>query len=254
MSIASNDDLTGMMQASEAVGKTLKAMREYAKPGMSTLELDEFGAAILDAFGARPAPKISYGFPGCACISVNHAVAHGIPAAHIILQEGDLVNIDVSAELNGFFADNGGSFVLGQDFQHLNPLVESSKNALRKALQQIRHGVKIAEVGRTIAKSAQKDGFTVIKNLLGHGIGRSLHEPPHGIPCFYDRFNRGKFQKNAVVAVETFISTRANYAIDTGDGWTLSTADGSFVAQHEHTIVVTDKEPIILTASNGIWD
>ncbi len=252
MSITSQAELAGMQRVSEAVGLTLKRMREYAQPGMSTKELDTYGGNILKQLGAKSAPNVTYGFPGWTCISLNHEIAHGIPSNKVILKEGDLVNIDVSAELDGYYADNGGSFVLGQDLNGLQPLVATSKRSLLKAIGQIRGGVKIAEIGRIIELEAKKAGFKVIKNLVGHGVGRSLHESPHQIPCYYDRTNLGRFKKNSVVAIETFISTKTSYAHEKGDGWTYITPDGSFVAQHEHTIVVTDSHPIILTAANQI--
>ncbi|MFB9862693.1 type I methionyl aminopeptidase [Rufibacter immobilis] len=253
MSITNHEDLAGIKAVSEAVGVTLKKMRDYAQPGMSTLELDEYGYGVLKQYGANPAPKLVYGFPGYACISVNHEIAHGIPSAKVILKEGDLVNVDVSAELNGYYADNGGSFILGQDVQQLGPLVEASKRILQKAIQQIKGGVKISEVGRLIETEAKKAGYKVIRNLVGHGVGRSLHEEPSEIPNYYDRFNTSRFKKNSVVAIETFISTKAALAQESGDGWTYVTKDGSFVAQHEHTILVTDGAPIILTEANQIW-
>lgn len=252
MSITSQAELQGMQKASEAVAITLRQMREHARPGMSTAELDEYGRQVLERFGAKSAPKLTYGFPGWTCISINNEIAHGIPAKHKILREGDLVNVDVSAELDGFWADNGGSFVLGTDIHQHAQLVDASRNILLQAISNIRDGVKIAHIGGLIEAAAGKRGFRVIRNLTGHGIGRGLHEEPHSIANFYDKYNKGKFRKNDVVAVETFISTRSNWAYDAGDGWTLITRDGSFVAQHEHTIVVTDAAPLILTKDNGI--
>jgi methionyl aminopeptidase len=253
MSITSGEELLGMRRVSEAVGITLRKMREYARPGMNCRELDEYGGSILKKYGARAAPKLSYGFPGYTCISVNHEVAHGIPSPEKILQEGDLVNIDVSAELNGFWSDNGGSFVLGtHDRGNLEPLVNASKEILMQAISIIRPGMRIAEFGRTIETAARRKGYRVIRNLVGHGIGRSLHEHPKYIPNYYDAGNRDRFRKNMVVAVETFISTGATNAKETPDGWTLVTGDTSYVAQHEHTLMITDKEPMILTLANGI--
>jgi methionine aminopeptidase, type I len=252
MSIETSNDLTGMQAISDVVGIVLKQMQEYAKPGMSTRALDNYGGELLRQYGARPAPKLMYGFPGHTCVSVNQEVAHGIPSANVILQEGDLVNVDVSAERNGYFSDNGGSFVLGNDIHQHNKLVNASKRILRAAIARIRAGMRIAEIGRYIETEARKAGFTVIKNLVGHGVGRSLHEAPFEIPCWYDRTNTARFKKNAVVAIETFISTRATAVVEKGDGWTYITRDGSFVAQHEHTIVVTDEQPVILTTANGI--
>lgn len=254
MSISSEADLIGLQRVSEAVGITLKDMRMYAQPGMTTRELDEYGGRMLAALGAKSAPRLTYGFPGWTCISVNNEVAHGLPSARKVLQEGDLVNIDVSAEMGGYWADNGGSFVLGNDIHHHQPLVDASRQILRTALSRIRGGVRIADVGGLIEAEARKAGFRVIKNLVGHGVGRSLHEEPKEIPCYYDRHNRQRFKKNSVVAVETFISTRATFAHQLSDGWTLVTKDGSFVAQHEHTVVVTDGHPLILTEANSIWE
>ncbi|MBX0291161.1 type I methionyl aminopeptidase [Hymenobacter sp. HSC-4F20] len=254
MSITSQADLAGLQRISAAVGTTLKQMREYAQPGMTTKEIDDYGGRILAALGANSAPRLTYGFPGWTCISVNNEVAHGIPSARKVLQQGDLVNIDVSAELDGYWADNGGSFVLGADIHNHQPLVDASRQILRTALSRIRGGVRIADIGGLIETEARKAGFRVIKNLVGHGIGRSLHEEPSEIPCYYDRYNLKRFKKNSVVAVETFISTRATLAHQLNDGWTLATKDGSFVAQHEHTIVITDDKPLILTEANSIWE
>ena len=253
MSIESQTDLLKMSKVSEAVGETLRQMREYAQPGMSTKALDEYGYAILQSYGARPAPNLVYGFPAWTCISLNQEAAHGIPSEKAILKEGDLVNIDVSAELDGYYADNGGSFILGEDKQNLQPLVDASRRILQKAIMQIKGGMRIAELGRFIQNEAKKSGFKVIKNLVGHGVGKSLHEAPTEIPCFYDRNNRTRFKKNTVVAIETFISTRASQVYEQGNGWTFVTKDGSFVAQHEHTLVVTDGKPLILTEANQIW-
>lgn len=196
-------------------------------------------------------PAVTYGFPGFTCISVNEEAAHGIPSSRI-LKSGDLVNIDVSAELDGYFADNGCSFVLGEDLNGHQKLVDASVQILYAALRQIHGGTKIAELGLFIETEAKRRGFETIRNLVGHGIGRNLHEAPTEIPCFYDKSNFGRFRKNSVVAVETFISTKARYVYEGANGWTYSARDGSFVAQHEHTILITDHEPIILTAANGI--
>jgi len=253
MSIASHEELLGMRKVSEVVALALRKMREYALPGMDCRELDEYGGRLILAAGANPAPKMSYGFPGYTCISVNHEVAHGIPASTKILREGDLVNIDVSAELDGFWSDNGGSFVLGGKDPHAHqPLVDASEEILMKAIATIRPGMRIAELGRFIESSARKRGYRVIRNLVGHGIGRKLHEHPKYIPNYYDGSNIDRFRKNMVVAIETFISTGSVYAKDSNDGWTLVSGDKSFVAQHEHTIMITDELPLILTAANGI--
>lgn len=254
MSITLESELTGIKKISEAVAITLKEMRNYSKPGMTAKELDDFGGKILNDLGAKSAPRLTYGFPGWTCISVNNEVAHGVPSEKKILQEGDLINIDVSAELDGFWSDNGGSFVLGNDINDHQHLVDTSKQILQQAIKSIKGGVRISDIGQLIETEAKKCRYKVIRNLTGHGIGRSLHEEPHNIANYRDRFNRIRFKKNSVVAVETFISTHSTIAKTQNDGWTLIGDKGGYVAQHEHTIIVTDGMPIILTEMNEIWN
>ena len=254
MSITRETELIGMQKASEAVAYTLKEMRNYAQPGMTTKQLDNYGAAILSGFGAKSAPILAYRFPGWTCISVNNEFCHGIPSDNRILKQGDLVNIDVSAELNGFWSDNGGSFVLGEDVNRHQKLIDASKQILHKAIYNIKGGVRISDIGHLIETEAKKRGYKVIKNLTGHGIGKSLHEEPSEIANYRDRFNPTRFKKNSVVAIETFISTMSTYAETLNDGWTMAGNKGGFMAQHEHTIVVTDGRPIVLTEMNEIWN
>ena len=253
MSITRETELIGMQKASDAVALALKEMRNYARPGLPTKQLDDYGGQILSDLGARSAPNLAYGFPGWTCISVNNEFCHGIPSDRKTLKEGDLVNIDVSAELDGFWSDNGGSFVLGPDINKHQELVDVSKEILRRAIRSIKAGVRIADIGLLIESEAKRRGYKVIRNLTGHGIGRKLHEAPDEIANYHNRLNLGRFKKNSVVAVETFISTTSTYARTLQDGWTMVGNNGGYMAQHEHTIVVTDAEPYILTAGNEIW-
>lgn len=246
MSISKEADLNGMKKASEAVAVTLKQMIAYAQVGMTTKELDNFGASVLKEFGAKSAPKLTYGFPGYTCISINNEFCHGIPSNRK-LQEGDLINIDVSAEVNGFWSDNGSSFVLGNDIHQHQKLVNASEEILRNAISNIRGGTLIADIGHLIETQAKRKGYKVIKNLGGHGIGRALHEQPHDLLNYKDRSDRRRFKKNDVVAIETFISTSSTIVETLHDGWTMVGNKGGFMAQHEHTIVITDNQPIILT-------
>ncbi|PRD47854.1 type I methionyl aminopeptidase [Sphingobacterium haloxyli] len=252
MSITNETELLGMKKVSEAVACTLKQMIDYARPGMTTKELDDYGAKVLSDFGAKSAPYLTYNFPGWTCISVNNEFFHGIPSDKRILQEGDIVNIDVSAELDGFWSDNGGSFVLGQDINQHQHLVEASKYILKKAIANIRGGTRIADIGHLIASEAKKRGYKVIKNFAGHGVGRGLHEEPHDLLNYRDRFDKRRFKKDSVIALETFITTDSTLGQTLADGWTVVGDKGGYMAQHEHTIVVTGDKPIILTEMNGI--
>ena len=254
MSITGEAELTGMKKVSDVVAYTLKEMQSYARPGISTKALDDFGAGILKDFGANSAPYMTYKFPGWTCISTGNEFCHGIPSTKRILQEGDLINVDVSAELEGFWSDNGASFVLGEDTNGHQQLVDASKDILQKAITNIKGGIRISDIRYLIETEAKKRGYKVIKNLTGHGIGRSLHEEPSEIANYKDKFNRTRFKKNSVVAIETFISTASTYAVTLNDGWTMVGNRGGYMAQHEHTIVVTDGQPIILTEKNGIWN
>lgn len=254
MSITKESELVGMQKISEAVAYTLKEMRKFAQPGITTKELDNYGGQILNDLGAKSAPYLTYGFPGWTCISTNNEFCHGIPSNRKVLKEGDLINIDVSAELDGFWSDNGASFVIGNDVNQHQQLVEASKQILHKAIYNIKGGVRIADIGLLIETEAKKRGYKVIKNLTGHGVGRSLHEEPSEIANFRDKYNTTRFKKNSVVAIETFISTTSTYAETLHDGWTMVGNKGGFMAQHEHTIVVTDGKPIVLTEMNDIWN
>ena len=254
MSITNNQELDGMQKASHAVAYTLRKMIEFTKVGMSTKELDEYGASILTALQANSAPFKTYGFPGFTCISINQEFCHGIPTENRILQEGDLINIDVSAELNGYWSDNGCSFVVGKDLFNHQKLIDASKEILEKTLDNIRGGVKIADIGHLMETEAKKRGYKVIKNLGGHGIGKSLHEEPDELLNYKNRYDQRRFKKNSVVAIETFISTHSTYAVELSDGWTMVGDKGGFMAQHEHTILITDRKPIILTQENNIFN
>jgi methionyl aminopeptidase len=252
MIIKTEEELQGMQRVSEAVALTLLKMKAFTQIGKSTKEIDEYGRQLLEAMSAKSAPYETYQFPGYSCISVNHEFAHGIPSEQVVIKNGDIINIDVSAELDGFWADNGCTFIVGEDIQGLQHLVDTSRHILLDALDLICGGVKIADIGKLIETKARKAGYTVIHDLTGHGVGRSLHEEPDAILNYYDRNDKRRFRKDSVVAIETFISTRSTHVVTEADGWAFTGDKGGFVAQHEHTILVTSGKPLILTAGNGI--
>lgn len=253
MIVKTQEELEGITTVSEAVALTLGKMKAYSQIGMSTRDIDEYGRQILEALGAKSAPFETYGFPGYTCISVNQEFAHGIPSDKVILKNGDIINIDVSAELAGFWSDNGCSFVVGEDIQGVQHLIDTSKEILLDAIAQIKGGTRICDTGKLIETKAKKAGYTVIRDLGGHGVGRSLHEAPDAIMNYYNQYDTNRrFRKDTVVAIETFISTKSTLIKTASDGWGFTGNKGGFVAQHEHTILIGSDKPIILTAANGI--
>jgi methionyl aminopeptidase len=214
---------------------------------MSAFELDQLAGKFLLAHGARSAPKLTYQFPGFTCISVANEMAHGIPTKRKILREGDLVNIDVSAEKDGYFADAGGSFVLGKNAE-LQKLSAATERALAAALREAKAGAKIHRIGWAIENEAKKSGYSVIRNIGSHGVGRALHEAPEFIAGYFDAKDTRTLTENLVISIEPFLSNGAEWVEDSGDGWTLKTSHRFRSAQFEHSLVITKNEPMILTA------
>lgn len=221
-------------------------MKAATKPGVTTKELDEIAGRMFAEKGAISGPKGEYDFPGYTCISVNHEVAHGIPGSRVI-EEGDLVNIDVSGSLDGYFADTGISFVVGDGYEAKEKLCAVAKSAFDRAMTKVKAGSKLNQIGKAVEREARDHGLTVIMNLTGHGVGRSLHEKPDHVLNYYDAWDSTILKDGMVLAVEPFISEKAEHIVESGDGWTFITPDKSLVAQIEHTIVVTKNKPIILT-------
>ena len=247
MSVSSPSQLLPLKKVGQIVAQTIRLMREKARPGMTTRDLDRLAHAYFNPLGARSAPRLTYDFPGETCISVNDQIAHGIPGDRV-LQKGDLVNVDVSLECDGYFADSGASFCLEEASQEKKRLCATSEHILNTVVSAVRHGMHIREIGKRIHSMATQAGYNVILNLAGHGTGRALHEEPFDILNYEDPRDNRVLESGSVIAIETFISTGAQFAMEAKDGWTLTTHDGSLVAQFEHTLVVRNQEPIILTA------
>jgi methionyl aminopeptidase len=246
MSIESEADLIALRKIGRIVANCLQVMGKALEPGMTTRELDGIGEKYLDLHGARSAPKLSYHFPGTTCISVNEETAHGIPGSKV-LRASDLVNIDVSAELNGYFADTGGSFIIPPESELKTTLCLATKRALKLAMKEASAGKLLNGIGRAIETEARRNHLTVIENLGSHGVGRALHEAPGFIPSYYDPKDKRVLKKNQVITIEPFLSTGAREVFETGDGWTLATSKKFLTAQYEHTMVITDGHPLILT-------
>ena len=246
MSINSEKDLEKLRKIGRIVARCLQFMQSKLEPGMTTGELDALGGQFLEAHGARSAPMLSYNFPGYTCISVNEEAAHGIPGARV-LAAGDLVNIDVSAELDGYFADTGGSAIIPPESKLHLQICAVAKRALERAMLEAKAGAKLNRIGHAIESEAVANGLTVIENIGSHGVGRALHEEPGFIPGYYDKKDKRVLQENQVITIEPFISSGAREVFDTGDGWTLATQPGIFTAQYEHTLVITRGKPLIMT-------
>lgn len=246
MCIEGEEDLAALRRIGRIVARALRAMMRQVRPGISTAELDAIGRRQLERWGARAAPSLVYGFPGTTCISVDDEAAHGIPGQRI-LRRGELVNLDVSAELDGYFADTGASVPVGTVSAEKRRLCHHTRRALQGALRAARAGQPMNGVGRAIEREARRGGFAVIRNLAGHGVGRNIHEYPDGLNSYCDTADRRRFRHGLVVAIEPFLSTGAEWVKRSADGWTEKTPDGSVTAQFEHTVVITRGKPMVMT-------
>jgi len=248
MTIENENDLDALKRIGAIVARTLQAMGKALEPGMTTRELDQIGAQLLEAEGAQPAPALTYNFPGATCISVFPDIAHGIPGDRV-LKAGDLVNIDVSAELNGYFADTGSSFVMPPKAAKLERLARDGKRAMWAGVNSVRAGAKLGDIGRAIQSFADREGYTLIRNLASHGVGRGLHEEPGAIPTWHEPGERRKIPEGLVFTIEPFLSMGSQWAVEGGDEWTLRADTGRPTVQFEHTLVATKRGAVVLTAA-----
>jgi methionyl aminopeptidase len=246
MTIETQEDVVALKRIGRIVSLTLQRMLDAAQPGMTTRELDRLGERWLAEHGARSAPQLTYGFPGATCISINEEAAHGIPGERVI-RAGDVLNIDVSAELDGYFADTGGTTVVPPTTAQKARLCHATRTALAQAMKQARAGQPINAIGAAIERTAKAYGFKVIENLGSHGVGRALHEAPEHIPGYFDPSDRRTLHEGMVITIEPFLSTRSRIVTETGDGWTLAGASGNLSAQYEHTMIITRGAPIVVT-------
>ncbi len=245
MTIDSAADLEGMLAIGKIVRAAFDAMRSAARPGMTTAELDAIGAAVLKKKGARSAPQLMYDFPGATCISVNEEAAHGIPGPRI-LAAGDMINIDVSAELGGYVADMGESFVLPPVAPERALICRAVKTAVRQATRKIRADCSLNVIGESVSKVADRHGYRIIENLASHGVGRSLHEPPSYVPSHNPK-ERRRLKEGTVLTIEPFFTTGRAWVEEADDGWTLSVPAGALVAQFEQTVIVRGNAAIVVT-------
>lgn len=246
MTIETQDDVVALQRIGKIVSFVLQEMLDAAEPGMTTRELDALGEQLLAKHGARSAPKLTYNFPGSTCISLNEEAAHGIPGDRVI-RPGDVLNIDVSAELGGYFADTGGTKVVPPTNPQKTRLCHATRQALAQAMKQARAGLPINGIGAAIERTAKQYGFKTIENLGSHGVGRALHEEPEHIAGYFDRTDTRILTEGMVITIEPFLSTKSRTVTETADGWTLAGVRGNLSAQYEHTMIITKGEPIVVT-------
>lgn len=246
MTIETEDDVVALKRIGKIVSTVLHEMLDAAEPGMTTRELDAMGAQLLERQGARSAPQLTYNFPGATRISINEEAAHGIPGDRVI-RPGDVLNIDVSAELGGYFADTGGTRVVPPTNPQKTRLCHATRTALAHAMKQARAGQPINGIGAAIERTAKTYGFKIIENLGSHGVGRALHEEPEHIAGYFDRTDTRFLTEGMVITIEPFLSTRSRVVTETSGGWTLVGARGNLSAQYEHTMIITKGEPIVVT-------
>lgn len=246
MTLSSDDDLLALKHIGRIVADTLERMGKAIEPGMTTRELDQIGRAFLEAAGARSAPEMVYDFPGATCISVNEEIAHGIPGDRKI-RPGDLVNIDVSAEKGGYFADTGASFAVPPVTRAVERLCKDGRRAMWAGLRQVGTGKPLKGIGEAVGAFARKNGYTLVRNLASHGVGLSLHEEPTEIATWPDASERRIMSEGLVFTVEPFLSLGAEFAEDGDDPWTLYSQPRALTVQYEHTVIATRNGPLVVT-------
>jgi len=247
MTIRTPADLEGLTHVGRLVAGTLRLLESAVRPGMTTAELDHLAERHLTAQGARSGPQRDYGFPGFICLSVNEEIVHGIPGPRA-LRPGDLVKIDVTAECDGYVADAAISVPVPPVPAMALRLMACAREAFEAAMRVTRAGAPIAGIGRAVEATARRHGFHVVRELCGHGVGRRVHEPPE-IPNYDEPACRGFLTDGLVIAVEPIVAAAPGKALEAADRWTILTETGCLAAHHEHTVVVRDGEPLILTAA-----
>ena len=245
MSVETAEELEALRAAGRVVAETLRAMRRSVRPGVTTADLDAVAGRVFSRAGARSGPQLDYGFPGVTCISVNDEAVHGIPGRRR-LRDGDLVKLDVTAELDGFYADACLSLSVGRSRPANRRIVETAQRALAAGIAAARAGSPVNAIGAAVEESVLAGGHTVCTALMGHGIGRRIHEPPH-VPNHYVRRLSQPLTEGLVLTIEPIISAGTGAVHSTDDGWTVKTADGALSAHAEHTIVVHQGAPLVLT-------
>jgi len=234
-----------MRKSAQLVSKTLGILASEIKPGISPLRLDEIAEEYIRDQGAIPGFKGLYGFPNTLCTSLNHAVVHGIPNDTPLL-EGDIISVDCGALMNGFYGDQAYTFMVGEVSDDIKQLIQVTKECLVKGIEQARSGNRIGDIGFAIQEHAEKYGFGVVRELVGHGIGQKMHESPE-VPNYGKRGKGTKLVNGMTLAIEPMINLGTKNVKQMNDGWTIITADGRPSAHFEHDIAIVNGSPEILS-------
>jgi len=247
MGIITGSDLDFMRESGRIVRRALDEMRDFIEPGVTTKEIDALGRKVIEAEGAIPSFLGYNGYPAAICVSINNEVVHGIPSGNRKVMDGDLVSIDAGAFKNGFHGDAADTVIVGLADPRAMLLVRTVYEARDKGIETARPGNTLGDIGSVIQDHVEAQGFSVVRALVGHGIGRKLHEPPQ-VPNF-GRTGKGmKLSEGLAIAIEPMINIGGYRVRTLQDNWTIITADGSLSAHAEHSIVVRGNEPLILTA------
>lgn len=246
MTISNDEDLTQLAEIGRIVANALEVMGAAIEPGITTSELDEIGRKMLDGAGARSGPELCYDFPGATCISVNEEIAHGIPGDRRI-RAGDLVNIDVSAEKGGVFADTGASFAVPPVQKAVERLCRDGRRAMWTGIRQVGVDKPLRDIGTAIGEFARRHRYTLVQNLASHGVGRSLHEEPKEIATWPDGSERRAMTEGLVFTIEPFLSLGGTFAEGGDDPWTLFSKPSAPTVQYEHTVVATRRGALVVT-------
>ena len=244
--IKSKNEIAQMREAGRIVAQFLEAIREKIKPGVSTAELDAFAYAFITKRNAKPAFKGYHGFPGSLCTSINSEVVHGIPNTKRVLHEGDIISIDVGTVYNGFVGDGAWTFPVGHISDVAKRLLETTESALMAAIEQARPGKYLEDISGAVEDYAEARGFSVVREYVGHGIGRAMHEEPQ-IPNYRQGKRGPQLRPGIVLAIEPMVNQGVWQTRTLRDKWTVVTQDGKLSAHFEHTVAVTEGEPEILT-------
>jgi methionyl aminopeptidase len=246
MSVDTPEELAGLRRAGRAVSATLREVARRVRPGVTTAELDAHAARVFARHGACSAPALVYGFPGTICISIDDEAVHGIPGRRR-LRAGELVKLDVTAELDGFYADAAISVPVGRVAPRVARLAATAQAALRRGLHAAQAGAPLNAIGAAVQQEAERRGCAVLGELTGHGIGRSIHEEPT-VPNVYVPALDAPLAERTVITIEPILALGSHEVRSAADGWTILTADGAPSAHAEHTLVVSAGEPLVLTA------